>query len=343
MSIVVVGSGLPALACALYASACSGDEVELLAADAPDVARFAGTGIAAIEETPADVSLAVRATLDEVGSDLAIVVADTREIPDEVTVLADRSSIRSILLAPGGFAGALRARAALDRAGRPDIAVAEAPGFPVLARRPQVDEVRIVAVKRSMPIAGLDAAGTDQALLDYGPYLPALVPATLATTSLSNVNTVTHPPLVLLNAARIDAGEPFLICRDGLTAATSRFLTALDQERLALVEAAGGDPVDTATWLLRYYGQAGMSGADIGACIRSFQPLMETPAPPTLDHRYLTDDIPHGVAAYLALARRLGTPHQHLAAIVTLSSTVIGHPLAADGDAVEAFLSWLEA
>lgn len=343
MSVVVVGSGLPALACALYAAACSGKEVELLAADVPDAAAVAGAGTAVIEEVPIGVSVVVRSRLDEVAADLAIVVADTRDIPGEVTMVAGGSSIRSILLAPGGFAGVLRATAALERAGRPDITVAEAPGFPVLARRPGVDDVRIVAVKRSMPVAGLDATRTHQALLDYGPYLPTLVPATLATTSLSNVNTVTHPPLVLLNAARIDAGEPFPICRDGLTAATGRFLTALDQERLALVQAAGGDAVTTTTWLRRYYGHAGMSGDDIGACIRSFPPLMQTPAPPTLDHRYLTDDIPHGVAAYLALARRLGTPHEHLAAIVTLSSTVIGRPLAAESGAVESFLSWLEA
>lgn len=337
MSLVVAGTGLPALATAAYASANAGEQVELLA---PDVTDAEAVTTVSVSGSGMDASVLLRSDVSDVRSDVALVVDNVESLDTQVRRFGERGATRAILVAPGGFAGSLRAERLLADLGRTDVKVSEAPGFAVLARRPSADEVAVVAVKESMPVAGPNAEHTEHALADYGRYLPELAASDLVTTSLSNVNSVTHPPLVLLNAARIDAGEEFLICGDGLTPATDRFLTALDAERVALVNALGGEGIDTAAWLLRYYGSQGMSGTDIGSCLRSFPPLMQTPAPRQLDHRYLTDDIPHGVAAYLQLAQKLGTPHHHLAAIVTLSSTIIGRPLSADESAVEAFLAW---
>lgn len=251
---------------------------------------------------------------------------------------------KSVLLAPGGFAGVLRVLAWFREWRLSAPRVAEVTGFLVGGKRDaDGGRFRLGSAKEALPLASHTEDLTHQMLAEFLPYFPNLVASTLVTTSLSNTNHMIHPGIVLLNAARIDRGEAFTFYREGLSPAVGDFLEALDQERLEVATALEAEALSLREWLLRFYGKHGMQGETLLECLQSFPSYGKTPSPPSLDYRYLTDDVPYGVAQYLRLSSVLGTSSQHLRTVVDLATLFLGKAaMQADEESARLFRAHLD-
>ncbi len=278
-------------------------------------------------------------------TDLFVVVSESAALKGLLFGFRAAIAGRSVLLAPGGFAGALRVTSWFEEWSLPAPRVAEVTGFIAAGQREaraQGSSFSLGPVKENLPLASTTTDLTLEMVADYSRYFPNLVASDLVTTSLSNTNHMIHPGVVLLNAVRIENGEPFRFYREGLSPATSDFLHAIDRERMELVDALGAEPLSLLDWMLRFYGNQGMHGDNIVECLQSFPSFENTPSPPSLNYRYLADDVWFGVAQYLQLATQLGTSTENLQTIVSATTRLSGTPTrSADEESASLFQNFL--
>lgn len=273
----------------------------------------------------------------------AIVVTESRLLKQVLKPLAHRLAGVPLLLAPGGFAGALRVLEWFREWGVEAPRVAESTGFPVSGTRSGA-VLHCHTVKHRLPMAAERADETAQLHEIFVQLLPELVPSDLVTTSLTNTNHAIHPPIVMLNAVRIQNGESFIFYRSGISQAAGRLIDALDAERLQLVDRLGGEATDIQQWFLRFYGPEGMAGTGVIECLKTFEPFAESAAPTTLDYRYLIDDVPHGIAQWSALAHALSIPVPQIDALLAILGTIAPDlSLEADPQGAHLFQSYLGA
>lgn len=324
MAVAILGDNAQAWLVAAHASASSGEAVGLVDAGFPrervtlDVRYADREAVATIELVPG-----LR------DGDSCVIVAATGLEAQRATALAVLTSLagRIVILAPGGAGGAVRTAALLSDASIASTPLAELTGFPVLGAI-EGRTAKISVIKRHLPIGALDPSHAGRIIGAIGAYLPDVeLSENVVATSLANTNNVVHPPLAVLNAARIDAALPFRFYREGLTAAGARLIEAVDAERLSVTDALGLERVSIDEWFHRFYGDQGLAGDDIGSMLGTFRPFAERLGPSSLRHRYLTDDVGSGLAVIEAVGIRLGLRMPVIAAICDVVSTLVGQDL----------------
>jgi len=158
-------------------------------------------------------------------------------------------------------------------------------------------------------IAAIPARDTEKILDTVRVLFPQLVPATnILETSLNNSNIIVHGPIVLMNAGWIEHTEgKFLIYRDGLTASIGSVINAIANERDTINTALGFTPIP---WAAYYKLNKNAQWTNDPGQL----------APPTLQHRYLAEDIPYGLVPLAYLGDLLKVPTPVSDAMIELSS-----------------------
>lgn len=155
---------------------------------------------------------------------------------------------------------------------------------------------------------------------------------------LQNVNAVMHPPQMVCNASWIEAtGGDFLIYREGTGPGTARIIEAVDSERLALAVALG---VPTLT-LVQALASAGYTTAEaartgnVHVALQAGDPIGRVKAPPTLDHRYVHEDVGWGLVQWINLSRAANVSTPMMEALTTLAGALNGVDYYRDGLTLE--------
>ncbi|GAA1634011.1 NAD/NADP octopine/nopaline dehydrogenase family protein [Georgenia ruanii] len=248
---------------------------------------------------------------------------------------------KPVLLAPGGLGAVLVVPERFRQWGVAEPRLSEVPGWMVGGGLHE-GRVRIVLRRQRLALAAASEEETYAALGLFGRYFPDLVASDLVSTGLGGINAMVHPPLALLNATRIDNGEVWHYWDEGFTAAVERLMEAVDRERLDLVEALQGTSPRLREMVLSWRGDGASASAPLYEEIRSSEHYRSRPGPTVLDTRFLTDDVPYGIAGWEQVAARLGLAHETLKAVRVLSEIVLGRELEADPHAVEALLTYAQ-
>ncbi|TRW45810.1 NAD/NADP octopine/nopaline dehydrogenase family protein [Georgenia yuyongxinii] len=248
---------------------------------------------------------------------------------------------KPVLLAPGGLGGVLAFAHRFRQWGVEEPLFSEVPGW-MVGGRLQDGCVRIVLRRQSLALAGSGDEETSAALGILGRFFPDLVASDLISTGLGSINALIHPPLALLNATRIDNGELWHCWDEGFTPAVERLMEALDRERLAVVQALHGTSPRLREMALSGHGDDRSARASLYDDVRSSGQFRRRPGPTALDTRFLTDDVPYGIAGWEQLAARLGLVHETLEAVRVLSEIVLGRELRADPYAVDALMAYAQ-
>ena len=147
-----------------------------------------------------------------------------------------------VILNPGSTGGALQLAHVWRSAGvaePPPIAEFHTLTYGCRARGAEVS----VSLKVGAPIlyATLPARAAGEWAGDLEAMFPSLVRAAdVLEVGLNNGNPVVHPPITILNAARIEnEGAAMLFYADGMSPAAAGLIRALDEERMALLRALG--------------------------------------------------------------------------------------------------------
>lgn len=241
-----------------------------------------------------------------------------------------------VVLNPGGVLGALAFARDLRAAGFRGVPrLAETGTLTYICRKPDQGSVRVTSVLGDLPFAALPGRETAAFAAEVGSALPHLlpVPHTLAT-ALTNVNTVLHPPAMILAAAWIEhtAGD-FAYYYDTATPSVARLLAVLDAERLAVARAWRVD-AEPFLELFARIGSTSRAAADAGdfrQALLDSAPNRHIKAPPSLDHRYMYEDMPFGAVPLADLGQAAGVSTPTYDAVVTLASTITGRDYRAEG------------
>jgi opine dehydrogenase len=227
-----------------------------------------------------------------------------------------------IVLNPGRTGGALEFKNIINEKGcTADVTIAEAETLIYASRSEGPAQARIFGIKESVPLAALPATRTEYVLEMLAPAYPQFINGTsILHTGLNNMGAIFHPALTLLNAARIEStcGE-FQFYIDGVSPSVARVLEVLDRERVTVASALGIRARTALEWLVMAYNA---TGADLYEAIHNQPGYYGILGPPTLNHRYITEDVPMSLVPIAALGERYGVSVRGMQSIIRLACVI---------------------
>lgn len=228
----------------------------------------------------------------------------------------------TIVLMPGNL-GSLEWARILREHNAADVTLAEVETAPYVCRKTAPDTATIWGVVASLGLGVLPSSETQRVLELMTPLFPGIrtYPDVLAA-GLSAGNPVVHPAGVIMNAGRVEysRGE-FYFYEEGVSKSVAKVIMELDEERRNIGKALGYDllPVNEAFHATGF----GPKG-DLWAAINGSHMLTRLKAPGTLTNRWLTEDIPYGIATWSRLGTQYGVDTPLMQAFVGIGSVIMG-------------------
>jgi len=251
-------------------------------------------------------------------------------------VLGALTTDHDLILSPGNTGGALYLGAQYGLT--PPFGLAELNTLPFVARKTGPAAVRQFATLRHVYWAGLGHPQGDRLARTVTTMLPGAirVPSVLQT-ALTNFNPVIHPPVMLLNAGRIESQGAFRWYSEGSTPSAGRLMEALDEERMSVQVAFGLEPITFRAFFdLAGYSPDTRKGLGIADTLRGSRANASILGPSTLHHRFLDEDVPFGLVPMAALAAWSKTAAPITDAVIALSEVVTGKDYVRNGFNAEA-------
>lgn len=227
----------------------------------------------------------------------------------------------------GTFGGALEFANTLRTSGvkeLPLIAETEALLYGALKSGPF--SVRLTGRKRGLAIAAFPSGNTPIVLERLSELFPDLTEAAnVIETGLRNLNLVLHPPVCILNAGRLDPHAPkFRFYWEGVTEPIGKVVEALDRERVQVGHSIGVHLPACFERLLEWYGDQGAHGENLAQIMSTNPPYQSAMAPQSLDHRFITEDVPFGLIPLEQLAQSFNVPSPITSALITICNQLMG-------------------
>ncbi len=241
-----------------------------------------------------------------------------------------------IFVNPGHTCGGLHFVQCLREAGYADpVKTCESVTLTYICRKTGPAGVDIFSYVKKLKFAAFPGKHADELYALMKPVFPEIeLRSSVLETGLTNINAVFHSPGMLMNAGWIeDTDGDFLFYREGITPAVGRVIEDVDRERLAVTAALN---IPSASFLENFY-QAGlttkeaMESGDIScACIES-EPNKSIKSPPSLDHRYVHEDVGYGLVPFAAFGDIAGVETPTIDAIIQLCSQLMDIDYATTG------------
>ena len=227
-----------------------------------------------------------------------------------------------VVLNPGRTGGALEfTRALRDHGCTADVTVAETETLIYASRSDGPAQARIFGIKEAVPIAALPATRTEQVLDVLNQAYPQFIDGgNVLQTGINNMGAIFHPALTILNAGRIESTHgDFQFYIEGATPSVARVLEALDRERVTVAAALGIRGRTAMEWLKMAYDA---TGEDIYQAIQNQPGYHGIPAPPTLNHRYIFEDVPMSLVPIAALGQAYGVSVRGMDSIIRMACII---------------------
>jgi opine dehydrogenase len=287
-------------------------------------------GFAAIERATTALEPAIN------GADVIIIVTGGNAQPAVARSLAPLlQNGQVILLIQGNTGGSLVVRRALDDAGcRAEVDVAEMDNYPYSCWRLGPTRIRPIVRKRWLQIATFPGNRIDAVFPRLSPLFPEAVAApNILLTGFTNANAMLHVANCVANAGRIESGHSYRFYAEGVTPAVAGLYEAINAERVAVAAALGASVPTLADWFDRVYGvhEATLVETCQRLTYNSDGPYQATGTPKSLDHKFITEDVPTGLIPMSALgaAAQVGTPA--IDALIEIVRCMTGKDFVADG------------
>ena len=274
-------------------------------------------GVASISHVSTDIK--------DVVNDFVMVTTPSsahKDIAKQLAPFVHRGMI--IILNPGRTFGAIEFAEELKKYGVKELPqIAETQTIVYTCRKSGPNSTHIFALKNDVKIAALRGNDVNW-ILDKMPdclkqYFSPV--ASVALTSLSNIGMVLHCAPVMMNVGWIECEKvEFKYYYDGISPSIAHFLEKIDAERQAVAKAGGFKVESLKQWLERTYD---VTGNDLYECIRNNEAYREIDAPPTLNSRYIFEDVPNGLVPVEAMGKEFGVQTPNITTIINLASAVM--------------------
>lgn len=274
-------------------------------------------GEAILEEVTSDPELAFK-------NDLIVpVIPATRQFEFAHEISEHIRPGHRIILIPGSTGGALVvAKILREKRKMQDVAISELHTLPYAARKTGPTEVQILLELRMLFFATFPAKYNDQIF----PFVKDLYPVVqvkrdVLETSMNNGNPISHPAPIVLNAGRIEyAKGEYYHYREGITPSVARVLEKMESERQKICKALGYDIIHPKDKI--YLTGYGPRKNSLYECYHESEVFNVLKGPKDLHDRYLTEDTPHSLVAWVSIAEELEIDTPVMNSIITLASAL---------------------
>jgi len=264
------------------------------------------------------------------GADLIIVAAPS--VAHEYLAKSLAPYLRDgqiILLNPGHTGGSLHFAHLLRSLGcRADFKLCETVTLTYICRMAGPARVEVYRRTTNLRCAAFPAKLIAELVGDITPVFPNIVAAeNVIATGFANINAIMHPAGMLGNAGWIEkTGGDFLYYREGITPSVAAWIEAVDRERLEIVRRFGLE----ALRFVDIFQQSGLTSEDarvsgsVYRAIHESEPNRSIKSPPSLDHRYIKEDVGYGLVPMAEIGGLLGVKTPVMEALITLASAALG-------------------
>jgi len=245
-----------------------------------------------------------------------------------------------ILLNPGHTGGSLHFANLLRQLGcEAQVQLCETVTLTYICRIPQPGRVEIYRRTTNLRCAALPGKHTTELVGEIQSVFPNVIAAAnVLETGFSNINAIMHPAGMLGNAGWIEkTGGDFLYYREGITPSIGAWIDALDGERLEIVRALGLTPLRFVD-IFHGAGLTTTEARDSGSAyqaIHESEPNFTIKSPPSLDHRYIKEDVGYGLVPMVEIGKLLGIETPVMDALITLASVALGIDFRVEGLTLE--------
>jgi len=224
-----------------------------------------------------------------------------------------------VILIPGGFGSFTLFKALREMNPWKKIVVGETATLPYAARLSNENEVSIYIKAIVNPAATIPAQKTAPIVKDLQKLYPDISPAVdVLDVALNNLNPSTHAVPSILSTSRIELAQEFWLYREGMTPSVQKVMVALDNERIAVREAAGYGPPHydmkksaASECFEDYFGKGGKVKAGYNL-----------KGPLDMKERYITEDIPYGLVFFASIGDKVGVETPLMDAFIRIASVI---------------------
>lgn len=259
-----------------------------------------------------DVGKAIR------GAEVVMVVVPAFGQQPYMRALIEQGETGQIVVFNPGKFGTLAFAKMLREAGRSnDFLIGETSSFIFAAKTKGLGHVNIKAAKEELPFAALPAVRTAEALWTLTDLYPQLSPSMgVLQTSIDAPGLIIHPISTLMNMSRIEQIGPYRNSHYDITPSVGRIMEEVDRERMEVARLLCRETYSFMDTMQVLYKVRGESAYDMMYQISAHNVQM---SPDSLHHRYVTEDIPYGLATIASIGRQIGVAVPRIEAIVNLA------------------------
>ena len=238
---------------------------------------------------------------------------------------------QTILLVQGHFFGSWLFRRTLEAAGcKACVDIAEMDSYPFMLGIVAPDTVEMGTVKAQWRLASTPMSKTPEIMQRIGFMFPGMIAAKSTLDAGFNLGGLFHICGILTNVSRVEDKERYHFYAANMVPSVCNLIHALDRERRAIAKAYDIDLDDVLLWLKKTYGLKHDNLVD------SLQEMAIThyehaPAPKSLKHRYLVQDVGCDLIASVGLARAAGVATPVSDAAITLADALTGRNFFEEG------------
>ena len=280
-----------------------------------------------------------KARLNLVTTDLAAAIRDVEvvfiilpgfTIANYARLLAPHLTEDQIIVIMPGTLAALEFRKTLRTAGNlREIIVAEVGGLPFATRLIAPGRVQTFHIRAACALAAVPGNKGPVVYEKIKGLYPFVLKKTVIETGLGHLTPLLHPAGCLLNAGRIERSHgEFYMYEEGMTPSVVRVIEALDKERLQIGKQLGIDlPTGVDMMVESAYGPRGT----LWESLNGSAGLTPVKGPPSLENRYVTEDIPFGLVAWASMGDAVGVETPMMDALIALGGVIMGRDCWKDG------------
>lgn len=231
---------------------------------------------------------------------------------------------QTVVLNPG-YCGSLILRKKMQSIGNDSYPIfAEFETLPYSSRLGPNGSVNIVSRNVCHPFATLPASGADYLVKHFEPVLGKCIPRQhLLEVALHNPNLVIHTVGVLLNVSMVESERwRFAMYRDGFSRSIWNVVNKLDAEKMDVLEKLGVARIAYFDeFRLRTFEDTNIDGL---AGFKHY--ASEAPDGPfTVEHRYVTEDVPMGLGLLHSLGQATKVPTPVCDSLIHLACALLPH------------------
>jgi opine dehydrogenase len=237
-----------------------------------------------------------------------------------------------VVLCQGNFAGARVFRRALESAGAPSsVEVAEMESFPYGVKLDAPNAVTLAGKKDKWHLVAAPASRTQYVLDEIGWAFPGMVAASSSLeTGFAEISGMFHSAAMVTNVGRVEDEHRYDFYAANMVPSVCRLLERMDEERVAVGAAYGAEPMSAKLWLKEAYGVEGPTFYE-AMQVMAHGRYMLAPAPKSMSHRYLVQDVSCILVPFLDLGEVAGIRMAATKVIVDLAGLLTGKDFRSEG------------